>query len=127
MFDRGKILIGLGVFLVLVLLPLWYVLARGGANDLPELDRKTTGRTCMRDTEWMRASHMDLLDAWRNDVVRGTGPMFDVDVEGTRHAKSLTGTCLGCHTNQGGFCDRCHQSMGVSPNCWDCHNVPGES
>ena len=127
MYDRGKILIGIGVFLVLVLLPAWYVAARGGQNEIPEIDRTTKAPTCMRDPAWMRASHMDLLDEWRHDVVRGTGPSWDTDTGGTRRPKSLTGTCLGCHASQQAFCARCHDSMGVNNSCWDCHHIPGES
>ena len=30
------------------------------------------------------------------------------------------------HESKQDFCDSCHTYAGVSPNCWDCHNVPEE-
>ena len=40
-----------------------------------------------------------------------------------KHVKSLTNTCMSCHTDKAKFCDRCHDTVGVAPYCWDCHNL----
>jgi hypothetical protein len=44
--------------------------------------------------------------------------------DGTEYEISLTDTCLSCHSDKEEFCDTCHEYAGISPNCWDCHNVP---
>jgi len=47
---------------------------------------------------------------------------FDV----REHEKSLTGTCLSCHSSKEAFCNRCHEYVGADPYCWECHIDPGE-
>jgi hypothetical protein len=44
-----------------------------------------------------------------------------ITVDGRRFRKSLTGTCLQCHTSKKDSCDRCHDHLNVHPVCWDCH------
>lgn len=126
--DRGKIILGIVIFLVLILLPIWYSAASGGTGTMPELDVGVEAPKCVRDGAWMRANHMDVLDQWRDEVVRGTGPAFfdfeDERFPGGKAEKSLSRTCMACHTNYEGFCQRCHDYMSVTPYCWDCHNRP---
>ena len=40
--------------------------------------------------------------------------------------KSLTNTCIRCHSNKDKFCDECHHFAGVQPYCWACHVMPKE-
>ncbi len=54
------------------------------------------------------------------------GKRIPVKVAGMEYQKSLTGTCMKCHANKADFCDTCHNYLGVSPTCWDCHNFPKE-
>ena len=69
---------------------------------------------------------MDILvDDWREAVVR-EGIRSYVGSDGREYEISLTETCLGCHSNKSEFCDKCHNYVGVRPDCWDCHNVPEE-
>ena len=75
---------------------------------------------CVESAEYMRDSHMVLLDEWRDAVVR-EGHRTYVSSTGERHEMSLTKTCLGCHTDKSKFCDRCHDFVGEAPYCWDCH------
>jgi len=69
---------------------------------------------------------MDLLNQWRDDVVR-KGERYYQAFDGTTHEMSLTRNCLGCHVNKDKFCDRCHDYLGVTPYCWDCHVNPKEA
>lgn len=125
MFDKGKVLIGIAIFLVLILFPIWYGTASGGTGRPPDLDVGTDETICVKkDTAWMRANHMDLLDEWRDDVVRGEGPAWYVAHDNRRWEKSLTRTCMKCHTNYDGFCKKCHDYASVEPYCWECHNKP---
>ena len=74
----------------------------------------------MRSTEYMKAEHMQLLDVWRDSVVR-EGQRIYVNPEGKEFNMSLSNTCLDCHSNKAEFCDRCHHYASVRPYCWSCH------
>lgn len=120
MHDAGKIIVGLGIFAGLVSAPVWYSRTHG-KNAAPELAKPTTEQTtCIEPTAYMRASHMDLLNNWRDAVVR-TGNHTYVASDGKKYEMSLTGTCLQCHSEPSKFCNRCHEYAGVEPYCWDCH------
>ena len=71
MYDGGKIIGGLVIFVGLVSFPLWYSAAGGEPKTPPNPKKPTSEPACVEDTAFMRASHMDLLDKWRDDVVRG--------------------------------------------------------
>ncbi len=119
MSDAPKIIAGVGAFVVLVTGPIWYGLARGGGAP-PDLQRPATARQCVEPTAFMRARHMELLDAWRDTVVREGARVYRAS-DGRRWTMSLTGTCLRCHDQPDRFCDRCHAYAGVETYCWDCH------
>lgn len=125
MRDKGRIFLGLGAFLVLISFPIWYNVATGQATYAPELAKVTKATECVRDSAWMNAHHMDLLDEWRDRVVR-EGERFDVDAQGRPVEMSLTHTCLNCHEQKAEFCDKCHNFVSVDPFCWDCHVDPKE-
>jgi hypothetical protein len=61
-----------------------------------------------------------MLDTWRTDVVRN-GDRKHLSSAGKTYNKSLTKTCVNCHNDEQKFCGACHQSMGVSYNCFSCH------
>lgn len=140
MFDAGKTIVGLVVFLVLVTSPLWYNALSAAPSDLPELegppdaaldhdgDGTVTAkeRSCVTGKQYMRAFHMDLLDDWRDRVVRDGERDYVSDVTGRVFDMSLSRTCMRCHVNKAAFCDRCHDYMSVRPYCWDCHVEPKE-
>jgi len=129
MSDKGKIIIGLIIFVFLGTFPFWY--GRGGTAFLPPLSldtpeiKKMAVKKCLEPTEFMRTSHMELLNSWREAVVR-YGKHFYINQEGKKISMNLSLTCLGCHSNKDKFCDVCHNFSGVKPNCWSCHLVPGE-
>ena len=125
MYDAGKVIVGIIVFLALITFPIWYNVATGKATYVPELEQPIRGDACVAETKFMQASHMDLLNDWRDRVVR-RGERVHTAPDGTRYNMSLTHTCLDCHTNKDKFCDRCHTYMGVDPYCWDCHVIPKE-
>ena len=71
MHDVGKIAGGLVVFLVLVTSPLWYNALSASTPGVPELAKPPNGsQQCVEEAEYMRANHMDILNEWRDDVVR---------------------------------------------------------
>lgn len=132
MSSNGKVIVGLVLFVVVVTAPIWLTLAGGGSRERPTLQPAVAPAgwpsdkplTCVLEKEQMNHWHMDLLDQWRDAVVRGTGERYHVSPDGTVHEMSLSKTCLGCHQDKVQFCDRCHDYVGVSPYCWDCHVDP---
>lgn len=129
MNDWWKILTGLVIFLILITFPIWYNMANGKAAYRPDpqiLTEDVPGKDqCVMPADYMRAKHMDLLDEWRDKVVR-EDDRIHVAPSGKRFERSLSNTCLDCHENKDTFCDRCHNYMDVSPYCWECHIVPKE-
>ena len=124
MRDAPAIAAGVVVFLALALAPVWQRAAAGPAEvTRPKIARPDT--RCVAPRSEIRASHMQLLDGWRDAVVRH-GKRQTVDQLGTPIQASLTGTCLECHGAKKDFCDGCHGQLAVQPVCWDCHHDPKE-
>ena len=68
---------------------------------------------CVKETEYMRLHHMDLLKEIREEFVR----------YGNRGDIALS-SCRGCHTSRQRFCDRCHNAVSLSLDCFGCHYYP---
>jgi hypothetical protein len=121
MKDKKLIVTGVIIFIVIATFPFWY--NRGKAVPAPEpqlTEKAKAAKVCVRSTEYMRAEHMQLLDLWRESVVR-RGDRIYVNPSGQEYTMSLSNTCLDCHSNKAEFCDRCHNYAAVTPYCWDCH------
>jgi hypothetical protein len=125
MHNGGKIILGLVIFLILITFPVWYNIASDKAGYVPELEKAARGDDCVRDSNYMTGYHMDLLNEWRDQVVR-ENDRYEIGSDGVQYERSLSNTCLSCHVNKDQFCDKCHDYMGVEPYCWDCHIVPKE-
>ena len=121
MNSKALIVTGVVIFLLIVLFPFWYM--RGKAAPAPEVEltpKAKAAQKCVRSTEYMQAEHMQLLDVWRDAVVR-EGKRIYVNPAGKEFNMSLSNTCLDCHSNKAEFCDRCHNYASVRPYCWSCH------
>jgi hypothetical protein len=128
MYDAGKIIVGIVVFVVLATSPLWFNMLTAETPEVPELKLPTNGSTeCVEATEYMRSEHMDLLNQWRDEVVREGARDYVSTSTGKTFDMSLSRTCMDCHANKAEFCDACHTYMAVSPYCWDCHVEPKEA
>lgn len=142
MYDKGKIIIGLIVFLAVTTFPFWYNRASGTASVYPPPKPVPQGYHCVEDLEFMRASHMQLLNEWRDKVVREGARVYESRYfQGEKYAMSLSNTCLKCHADWSGFaggnmaiapedqprtCLECHDYAGVTVYCYDCHIHPQE-
>jgi hypothetical protein len=125
MYDAGKIIVGLVVFVVLATSPLWFNALTEETPEAPKLTLPTNGSTeCVEATDYMRSEHMDLLNQWRDDVVRKAKRDYVSSSNGKIFDMSLSRTCMDCHSNKAEFCDACHNYMAVTPYCWDCHVEP---
>ncbi len=123
MYDSGKIITGLVIFVLFITFPVWY--NHLDAGETPKLVLPTTAKECVRPAAEMRATHMKLLNQWRNEVLR-TGDRGFFKVDGKEYQKSLQNACLKCHTSKKKFCDKCHEYASANPYCWDCHLAPVE-
>jgi hypothetical protein len=125
MYDAGKIIVGLIIFIGLFTTPIWYDLVNGESAHKPNIVLPVNEdiKECVASTKYMRESHMDLLNEWRDEVVRN-GNRFYTSPNGKEFEMSLSKTCTNCHSNKTEFCDQCHDYLGVTPYCWDCHVEP---
>lgn len=125
----GLIILGLVIFLIGITFPFWY--GKGKSTPKPVLSLDTPAiaqlqdKRCVEDTPFMRTSHMKLLNAWRDEAVRESQRLYTTK-DGRTFEKSLSRTCIQCHSNKEQFCDRCHNYVGAKPTCFSCHVVPGE-
>jgi hypothetical protein len=125
MKNKGLIITGLVVVLIIALTPLWWNLFAGSSDEAPEpklSDKAKEKQFCVESKEFMKKEHMQLLDEWREDVVRNAKRTY-INSKGEEYDMSLTNTCLDCHANKSEFCDACHNYTSVRPYCWDCHNT----
>ena len=124
MKGKGRIIIGLVLLVILVTIPLWYSLVVEGSGPPPEVELPAGETECVEGAEFMTAHHMDLLDEWRDAVVREGQKTYTSKAFGKTYDMSLTETCMGCHTDRDTFCTKCHDYADVHPYCWDCHIEP---
>ncbi|MDI6725700.1 MAG: sulfate reduction electron transfer complex DsrMKJOP subunit DsrJ [Smithellaceae bacterium] len=129
LYNGGKIIAGIVVFLLLTTFPFWY--DRGAKTAPPDLRLDTPAigalreKRCVESAAFMRMNHVPLLADWKGLVVRDGLRSYRA-TDGRVHPVTLTGSCLHCHSNKKEFCDRCHDYAGAKPKCYRCHNIPGE-
>lgn len=124
MYNGGKIIAGLVLFLGLLTYPFYSNMGRSIDKANPSLDTPVINqlekKECVRPKEIMRTEHMKVLDEWRDTVVR-EGMRGTIVVAGRLYEQSLQNGCMLCHSNKKEFCTECHGYAGVKPYCWDCH------
>jgi len=133
-YDGGKIILGLLVFVAIALFPFYYQGGKASAKPEPKTDtpaiqeyEKLNGKKeCVESKEWMRGEHMQLLNQWRDSVVRDDNRGYVSTANHKRFNMSLQNGCMQCHSNKKKFCDECHNYLSVKPYCWDCHIQPVE-
>jgi hypothetical protein len=113
--DNNRLAVA--VFILIILAPFGYslvqpVFTQGSSVDGVFLDIPDEGE-CVRETAYMRFHHMDLLKQTREDVIRA----------GIRGDITLSG-CRECHTYREQFCNRCHDAVTLSVDCFGCHYYP---
>lgn len=105
--------------LIIILFPLLFsvfsfVFAQQPADDTAFLEMPAAQYTeCVKETEYMRHHHWELLRAVREDVVR-YGKRSDISLR----------KCRDCHTSREDFCMKCHTATSLTPDCFGCHYYP---
>jgi hypothetical protein len=117
--ENKATLIKILIPVIIILIPFVYsfvsfVVAKATETPPPLLERPDAQyKDCVKDTDYMRYHHWELLRAVREEVVR----------YGKRGEIGLN-RCRDCHTSRERFCDKCHHAVSLTPDCFGCHNYP---
>ena len=117
--GRNKSLAAVVIPILILLIPLGYsvishVFARDIENPQPLLERPDEKyENCVKETKYMRYHHWELLRAVREEIVR-YGIRGDIGLK----------KCRECHTSRERFCNRCHDAVSLTPDCFGCHYYP---
>lgn len=129
MYDGAKIIVGIVIFLLFVTFPFYYNMGKAVAKPDPSIDtpviKQMAKKQCVEPKQTMKTLHMQMLNNWRDAVVRD-GQRLYVATDGKTYNMSLQNTCMHCHSNKKKFCDECHNYVAVKPYCWGCHIEPKE-
>ncbi len=134
-YNGGTIFMLIAVFLVIALFPFYNNVGKVNAKPEPKTDtpeilkyQQEHGgkKECVESKEWMRGEHMQLLNQWRDSVVRDDNRVYVSNTNHNPFNMSLQNGCMKCHSNKKKFCDECHNYLSVKPYCWDCHIQPVE-
>ena len=103
------------------------VIAASGGNPAGTVPRpaipKGQGESCVKETEFMRRNHMDMLMHQRDETV----------LKGLRSSRYSLKECINCHAVYGPdaialtsaspqhFCRSCHDYAAVNIDCFQCH------
>jgi hypothetical protein len=134
LYDGGKIIIGLLIFVGIATFPFYYNIGKVNAKPEPKVDtpaiqewEKQYGKKeCVESKEFMVTNHMQLVNLWRDSVVRNMNRVYISTANHKEFNMSLQNGCMHCHSNKQKFCDECHNYMAVKPYCWNCHIQPQE-
>lgn len=117
--DNKLRLIAIAIPILIILLPIGYSIAsyifvQDNPNPQLFLERPDEKyKECVKDTEYMRHHHWELLRGIREEIVR----------YGVRSEINLN-KCRECHTSRENFCDKCHNTVSLTPDCFGCHYYP---
>jgi [DsrC]-trisulfide reductase subunit J len=107
------------ILVVIILIPFVYSIVKSiFMPGIPEsglfLERPDEKyENCIRETEYMRYHHWELLREVREEVVR-YGKRGDISLD----------RCRECHTSKERFCNKCHDAVSLVPDCFGCHYYP---
>ena len=116
--DRSSAAV-VSIAILIILLPFLYsvfsfVFAKDSQETEPFLEKPgAVYENCVREVEYMRHHHWELLRAVREDVVR-YGKRGEINLK----------KCRECHTSRERFCQKCHSAVSMKPDCFSCHYYP---
>ena len=111
------------ILLAALLAPATQVFAE--SRFVTENSKAASLKSCVAPTDQMRRNHMDYLQHGRDDTV----------IDGIRGIDYSLSECIDCHastnpqgqavsvTDEGQFCQACHEYVAVSPACFQCHRT----
>ena len=105
--------------ILIIVLPFGYsvvsfVFAQDSKSPQPFLELPDEKyENCVKETTYMRYRHWELLRGIREEIVR-YGKRGDIGLL----------KCQDCHTSRERFCNKCHDAVSLTPDCFDCHYYP---
>ena len=120
LLSRGWAVLLAATFLAVALPAAAHDDDEGGRVSVPHhIDAK--GNKCVRDVEYMRRNHMDLLMHHRDETMH----------KGIRTTQYSLKNCIECHASKKNnsvigsnenFCQGCHSYAAVKLDCFECHS-----
>ncbi|TVM25368.1 sulfate reduction electron transfer complex DsrMKJOP subunit DsrJ, partial [Oceanidesulfovibrio marinus] len=95
------------VLLILATIPFWWCSILVPDDKTPELALPEDQDKCNEAADYMKANHMQMLNDWRDRVVRQGERLYPAPA-GKVSEMSMQNNCMKCHTNKAEFCDQCH-------------------
>lgn len=91
----------------------------GAHEGKHKIDAK--GDKCVRDADFMRRNHMELLKHQRDDTMRRGIRTTQNSLKGCIdcHASPVNNSVIGTNDN---FCQGCHAKVAVKLDCFECHS-----
>ncbi len=121
MYHKGYVLLGAVLIILVFALPTIYNSVNAAKTEITLAKAKGE---CIRNVEWMKANHMELLKQWRDERMR-TGQIYYKSPDTGKTYIISIDTCFECHKSKAEFCDKCHEYSGVNkPYCFGCHLTP---
>ena len=132
--DERKRRLAVVIPVVIIVLPFVYsvgawAVSLAAPSDEPFLEMPDAQfEECVRDTEYMRFSHMTLLLQARNEI--RSGDRGDIGLSQLKPEAAVTRVsggdesrsyCSDCHTSRERFCNQCHNSVNLYLDCFSCH------
>ena len=122
MYNSKAVILGIIIFVVLFTSPFWASML-GKSYTSTGIALPKNEKECVENVDFMRDKHMQLLNEWRDEALRNENRTY-VASNGKKWTISLQNTCLKCHNDYKGFCEKCHVDNSVDPYCWTCHIIP---
>src|SRR5512137_841286 len=105
-YDKGAVFLGIAIFLALALFPFYNNLGKVNAKPDPKTDtpaiqewvKQNGKKECVESKEYMRSEHMQILNQWRDSVVRDYNRGYISDANKKRFDMSLQNGCMRCHS-----------------------------
>jgi hypothetical protein len=117
--NINKSTLAVWIPILIILIPLGYSLVRyvfaqepQGPQPFLEMPDEQYS-SCVKETEYMRYHHWELLKDIREEVIR----------DGKRGEIGIN-KCRECHPNRERFCNQCHDAVNLRPDCFGCHYYP---
>lgn len=124
--KRRSVLGWLGAALATLLLMGTMPVGAGAHDEHGEHKVIAKGDKCVRDEDYMRRNHMNLLKHQRDETMR----------KGIRTTQYSLKNCIECHVNpktgsvassKEDFCMGCHSYAAVKLDCFECHSTKPKS
>ena len=117
--NRNASIMTVTILVLIVIIPVGYSVVShvsAQSNQIPQQFLEKPDpiyKNCVKETEYMRYHHWELLREIREEVVR-YGKRGEIGLD----------RCKDCHKSKERFCNQCHNATSLTPDCFGCHYYP---